>query len=335
MATKDLTNSDIERQNILNNKYALEKIQEYIGFKGMLFKEEYRYTKAMVSEFYGVDERTIERYLEKHETELKQNGYILTKGKLLKELKLQFAHVIDVGSKTTQLGLFNFRAFLNLGMLLTESENARILRSKILDIVIQVINEKTGGGTKYINRRDANYLPSALRESNYRKKFTDAVNKYLDMGNYKYAYCTDKIYQAIFKEKAKEYKQILKLDNATNPRDTFYSEILTLIASYESGLAHELEKKSKNLGRKLSQYEFDNLLKAFSQHPFQDPLLEDARIKMASRDFHFRQAFHQKLEEYVKSISVEDFEKILGEQSKEFEKQLEEAKDVLKRLKES
>jgi len=36
-------------------------------------------------------------------------------------------------------------------MLLVESEKARHLRSKILDIVIHTINEKTGGGTKYIN----------------------------------------------------------------------------------------------------------------------------------------------------------------------------------------
>lgn len=56
---------------------------------------------------------------------------------------------------------------------------------------------------------------------------------------------------------------------------------------------------------------------------------------MASRDFHFRQAFHEKLEEYVKSIPIADFEKFIGEQSQDFEKQLEEAKDVLKRLKES
>ena len=31
---KSLTDSNIERQNILNNKYALERIQGYIGFLG-------------------------------------------------------------------------------------------------------------------------------------------------------------------------------------------------------------------------------------------------------------------------------------------------------------
>ena len=109
---KDLTNSTIDRQNILNNRFALEKIQEYIGIPGMLFEGEYRFTTQMVAEFYGVDERTVKRYLENFDQELKHNGYILSKGKQLKELKLQFGHVINVPNKTTQLGLFNFRAFL-------------------------------------------------------------------------------------------------------------------------------------------------------------------------------------------------------------------------------
>ena len=38
-------------------------------------------------------------------------------------------------------------------MLLVESENARVLRQMILDIVIDVVNQKTGGATKYINQR--------------------------------------------------------------------------------------------------------------------------------------------------------------------------------------
>ena len=108
---KDLTNSNIDRQNILNNRFALEKIQEYIGVSGLFFEGEYKFTTQMVADFYGVEERTIKRYLENYEQELKHNGYILSKGKQLKDLKLQFGHVINVPSKTTQLGLFNFRAF--------------------------------------------------------------------------------------------------------------------------------------------------------------------------------------------------------------------------------
>lgn len=332
---KDLTNSNIDRQNILNNRFALEKIQEYIGLPGMLFNGEYRFTKEMVAEFFKIDLRTIERYLEQFEAELKHNGYILSKGKQLKEFKLQFAHVINVGSKTTQLGLFNFRAFLNLGMLLAESENAKLLRSKMLDIVIETINERTGGGTKYINRKDSDYLPTAIRESKYRKEFTSALSRYVDLGNYKYSLFTDKIYQCIFKENAQEYKQILKLEAKENARDTMYAEILNLIASFETGIAFEIEKYFKKAGRKLQANEVDEIFTYFSEHPLQRPHIEDARIKMASRDLHFRDAFHKKLEEYIHSISPADFERFLSEQSVNFEKQLEEAKDVFKRLKDS
>jgi len=33
---KDLTTSKIERQNILNNRYAVESVQQEVGFTGLL-----------------------------------------------------------------------------------------------------------------------------------------------------------------------------------------------------------------------------------------------------------------------------------------------------------
>ena len=56
-------------------------------------------------------------------------------------------------------------------MLLTESERAKLLRSRILDIVLDVINEKTGGGTKYINQKDSDCVISAIKEPKYRESF--------------------------------------------------------------------------------------------------------------------------------------------------------------------
>ena len=61
---------------------------------------------------------------------------------------------IYVPAKTSVIGVFDFRAFLNMAMLLYESDKARALRQLMLDIVIDIINNKTGGGTKYINQRD-------------------------------------------------------------------------------------------------------------------------------------------------------------------------------------
>jgi hypothetical protein len=335
MMRNDLTASNIERQNILNNSYAVQNIQKYVGLPAIEFEGEYWLTKQMVADFFEVDERTINRYLEKHSEELGHNGYILTRGKRLKEIKLQFAHDINVASRTTQLGLFNFRSFLNLAMLLVESEKARLLRSKILDIVIDTINRKTGGNTKYINQRDTDYLTTAIKEPKYRKQFTDALNQYVDMGNYKYAVYTDKIYEYIFKENAKEYKNILKLKDKENLRETLYVEVLDLIASFEVGLAYELKKGSEELARKLYPKEVDLIFQTFAEHPLHSPLVDKARIKMASRDLHFREAFHEKLEHYIQAVSREDFDNLIGERSMDFDKQLEQAKDVFKRLKES
>ncbi|OQY00844.1 MAG: DNA-binding protein [Desulfobacteraceae bacterium 4572_130] len=332
---KNLTTSNIERQNILNNSYALRKIRTYVGLPSIEFEGENWLTKQMVADFFEVDSSTVDRYIEKYSVELKHNGYVLIKGKRLKDLKSQFSHIINVGSKTTQLSLFNFRSFLNISMLLIDSEKARILRSKILDIVINSINEKTGGNTKYINQRDSDYLTTAIKEPKYRKEFTSALSKYLDMGNYKYAVYTDKIYKAIFKEKAVEYRNILKLKAKDNLRETLYVEVLELIASFEVGLAHELKKESKKCGRKLLPTEFDAIFQRFADHPLHSPLVDKARIKMASRDLHFRDAFHKKLEHYIEAVPIEDFEFLLGDQSMDFDKQLEQAKEVFKRLKES
>ena len=97
---KDLTLSQIERQNVLNNRFAVAIIQEHLGLEAIYFNGQYWLTKKMVADFYEVEERTIERYIAQNEEELNHNGYILSKGKLLKELKLQFApDIYDVRSK--------------------------------------------------------------------------------------------------------------------------------------------------------------------------------------------------------------------------------------------
>ena len=334
---KDLTISNIERQNVLNNRFAVSKVQEHLDIEGMLFEGEYRFTKKMVADFFEVEERTIERYLEKHSDELAANGYVLCKGKHLKELKLQFAPVINVGSKTTQLGLFNFRSFLDMGMLLTESEKAKKVRSLILDFVITTINEKTGGGTKYINRRDVHYLPAAITEENYRKNLTSAINQYVDgHPTYKYPQITDFIYKAVFKENAKEYREVLKLDSKDNVRHTLYSEVLLVISSFENGVGAALSERFKeNGGRLLTIDEVERIVNELAEHPMQKPYLNDARTKMASRDFSFRDAYHGNIADYLQAVTPEEFERFIGDQSIDFDRILADNKDVLKRLKQA
>ena len=333
----DLTISNIERQNVLNNHFAIEQIKDSLGIVGMEFEGEYRFTKKMVADYYEVDISSIDRYLTTYTDELKHNGYVLCRGKHLKNFKLQFAHLINEASKTTQLGLFNFRAFLNIGMLLTESEKAKQVRSLILDIVIATINEKVGGGTKYINRRDANYLPTALKEVNYRKQLTSALRAYVDGHETNmYSQITNAIYKAVFRENAKEYREILRLDSKDNVRHTLYAEVLLVIASFENGVGAAIREEYKKKGnRKLSVSEVEELITQLADSPMQKPYIDDARTKMASRDLSFREAYHGNIEEYLRAVTPEEYERFIGDKSIDIDQLLDENTDVLKRLKQA
>jgi hypothetical protein len=338
--SKDLTNSAVDRQNILNNPYALVEIEKAAGIRGIPFEGKTVVLKEQVASFFEVTLRTVENYLEQNAEELARNGYEVVTGKRLKNLKLAIQGMDDpetdfgIIAKTARLGVFDFRAFLNLAMLMRESKRAALLRKAILDIVIDTINLRTGGGTKYINQRDEDFIQSAFIEENFRKQFTDALKDFVDMGNFKYAIYTDKIYVSIFREKAKEYRRVLRLQNRANVRDTFYSEVLDLIAAYECGFADVLSKACRKKGRKLTSWEVDALFSDFEKQAHWRPLVEKARNKMASRDLAFRDALHLHLQEYVTPLQRDEFERFLGEKSKELAERLEEAKDVMKRLKE-
>ena len=64
---------------------------------------------------YEVSEATVERYLNSHGDELKSNGYQVLRGVKLKEFKVSsHGTVINEGTKISVLGVFSFRAVLNL-----------------------------------------------------------------------------------------------------------------------------------------------------------------------------------------------------------------------------
>lgn len=334
---KDLTTSRLDRQNILNNEIAVEEIQAKSGLEGILWEGKIFVTREMTANFFDVDIRTISRYIEQNSDELAANGYQVLKGKRLRafiDAVNNSGKDINVPTKTTVLGVLDFRAFLNMAMLLAESEKARALRQLMLDVVIDLINRKTGGGTKYINQRDKDFVFSSLQEDNYRRQFTYALKNYVEDDRYKYAHFTDLIYVSIFKEKAREYKKILDLKASEKVRDTFYSEILDVVAAYESGLAEAIKKESERIGRPLSRYEAENLFREFENMALWKPLIQRGRVKMASRDMALRDAFHYQLSEYIQPLNKDEYQKFLGAASDELERLMQENQAVLKRLKE-
>ncbi|MGL6036976.1 MAG: hypothetical protein ACRC0B_07345 [Legionella sp.] len=149
---KDLTKSPHERQNILNNRYALDQAEIHLTLGGVKYQGETVFTKRQVLDLFEIAERTLERYLSANADELKNNGYLLLRGKNLKDFnEIASGTATNDGTKTTVLGIFTFRAVLNLSMLLTESEKAQIIRSRILDIVIDVMAERAGGHLKLLD----------------------------------------------------------------------------------------------------------------------------------------------------------------------------------------
>ena len=332
--SKSLTNSDIRRQNILNNNTAIIEIQKATGIKGLLFENQYRLLNEQVATFFEVETRTIRRYLNKYSDELKNNGYEILKNNRLRDFKNQFGLDNNINPKTPKLGVFNFKSFLNLSMLLVESDKARVLRSTILDIAIDTINQKTGGSTKYINQREENFIIQYFKGEFYKKEFITALKECVNLGFIKYPIYIDKIYHNIFKEKADEYRNLLKLTDEEDERQTMYAEVLLIISGFEYALAIEIEKTSKNLNRKLEYNEVDEILDNLVNQPFQKPFIEDARRKMASYDYGFKNITHEKIRNYIAPIPTDDFEKFIGQKSKTLEEWLEISSDVLKRLKE-
>lgn len=334
---KDLTTSRLDRQNILNNEIAVEEIQEKSGVEGILWNGKLYFTREMTANFFEIDIRTITRYIDQYNDELVENGYEVLKGNRLKEFKetaRAFGKDINVPTKTTVLGIFDYRSFLNLSMLLSESEKARALRQMILDIVIDLINRKTGGGTKYINQRDKDFVFASIQEENYRRQFTDALKNYVADNKFKYAHFTDMIYVSIFKEKAKEYKKILDLKASDKVRDTFYSEILDIIAAYETGLADAIKKEYDRIGHILSFEDVEAIFRDFENMALWKPLIMRGRTKMASRDMALRDAFHYQLSEYIQPLDKDEYQKFLGATGDELERLMRENQEVLKRLKE-
>ncbi len=210
---KQLGNSRIDRQNILNNDLAINEIQNKTNVKAIIYDGNLCFTKAMAADFFEIDLRTIERYIANYSDELKSNGYQILKGKPLKDFANAYADCfgtdINVGTKTTVLGIFNFKAFLNIAMLLSESEKAKILRQFILDIVIDLINTKAGVGTKYINQNDNTFILVSLQEDNYRQQFIDALKNYVCDDKFKCANFTDMIYVIYSKKMGMNIKKYL------------------------------------------------------------------------------------------------------------------------------
>jgi len=88
---KNLTVSQTERGNILNNNFTIKEVYDCLDFTSVMFEGRFRLNRNMITNDFGVKEKTIDRFLNQYTTELGQNGYGIITGNRLRLL----VHVAD------------------------------------------------------------------------------------------------------------------------------------------------------------------------------------------------------------------------------------------------
>lgn len=163
---------------------------------------------------------------------------------------------------------------------------------------------------KFINQLASQFFETREETKEYRRDFTDCIKDFVAVKNY--GTYTDMLYNFLFLERAKEYRKLLKLVKKDLTRNSMYEEIVLIIGAFETGLAGEVEKKFKKLGRLLTQKEFEKIFNDFSSQRNWLVYQKRARNIMATYDEELRKIKHPKLIDYRKEFSQEDIQKLLG-----------------------
>ena len=163
---------------------------------------------------------------------------------------------------------------------------------------------------KVINQLTNKFLETREETKDYRKDFTDCVKNFVAVKNY--GTYTDMLYNFLFLEKAKEYRKLLDLAKKDFTRNYMYEEILLIIGAFEAGLAGEIEKEFKKLGRMLNKNEFVNRFDEFASQKNWLVYQKRARSIMATYDAELRSIKHPKLIDYKKEFSQEDIQNLIG-----------------------
>ena len=328
----NLTNSYRDRQTILNNSYLIQKIEVHFNFEeffdyGRLVKNSLLMTKRQLSCILKTHKNTIDRYITTHSKELKQSGYEILTGEALGNFLAKCGRevIFSDGNRygfsksdrpITKFEIFTFKSWLNMAMLLPESEPAKFVRSRILDIAIDLAAQEDGK-TKYINRKIQYVYLDVYREFIYcSQEFKNATQQYIKLDRNEltadgikrisqydlFAMSYDNIYQLVFGNLHSSYKQAIVLHTVykkrnleklrressfcrvtpgSKLRDAIYHEVYRVMNQIENGIAIKIELVSINKGRKLEIEELDDIVSHIEQDIKFLPLIQEARIKMA------------------------------------------------------
>lgn len=125
MVEKDFLENSKKREENMNRVEVLDQVKILLSLPNTEL-----YTTEMVANYYEVGINAIYSLIHDNQDEIKNNGYKVVNGKELTSLK----KVCQIRSNAKQLATFTKRTVLNVGMLLQDSEVAKEVRSRLLDV---------------------------------------------------------------------------------------------------------------------------------------------------------------------------------------------------------
>ncbi|MRX56738.1 hypothetical protein GJU41_22605 [Bacillus idriensis] len=188
-------------------------------------------TTEMAAEYYEVPVETVRSLVKRNRNEFNDYGEIrILKGKSLQDFKTEVQDEL-LFKGVNALTLVNKRGLLRLGMLLTESEVAKSVRSYLLNVEeISDAEQKRWAIEREIGKRE-------------RRQLTDAIQEFymgtLKRGNkgLEYAEFTNLVYDTIFDMTANELRVLYELERKEALRDAFTTEDLRKVVKVEKTIS--------------------------------------------------------------------------------------------------
>lgn len=152
-----------DKLNEVSNEKALESLNKAKALIMAFWKGENIATTAQIAEFYEVSEDIARKTVSRHRDEFESDGLKVLRGKALNEVR----DIMSLSPNSPNETIWNPRCALRLGMLLRDSEIAKLVRTVILDSLevipaqsgrireLELELELTKAKTHYMDRRDA------------------------------------------------------------------------------------------------------------------------------------------------------------------------------------
>ena len=152
-----------DKLNEISNEKALESLNKAKALIMAFWKGENIATTTQIAEFYEVSEDIARKTVSRHRDEFESDGLKVLRGKALNEVR----DIMSLSPNSPNETIWNPRCALRLGMLLRDSEIAKLVRTVILDSLevipaqsgrireLELELELTKAKTYYMDRRDA------------------------------------------------------------------------------------------------------------------------------------------------------------------------------------